>query len=143
MQTTLELLGETELQVKRPFVLGVLGNRSKWTLGETVDVLQSIISEENCIPTALQIPAEGDSALFFEVWANNQKIDCFPIESEWTKHGRRARAIRDSKIMKDASHLLFFLNKRSEFYLKMAMREAKKGRVVYTIDNNKELAMWT
>jgi hypothetical protein len=38
---------------------------------------------------------------------------------------------------------VFFVGSRSDYYEKMAIREAKKGKTVYTIDGStKELVKW-
>jgi len=80
------------------------------------------------------LPTEGNTSIFIQIWAERNKIPCTPIEADWSRMGRKARALRDSRIVKEATHLLFFLGKRSDYYEKMAIRELKKGKIVYTID---------
>ncbi len=51
--------------------------------------------------------------------------------------------MRDARILKEATHLLFFLGKSSDYYEKIAIREVKKGRVVYTVDpTTHKLVLW-
>lgn len=130
-KSTLELL--EEVQVKPEFVLGIVGHASA-TKESITESMLSIAADMNLLPNSVLLPTEGNTSIFIQIWAERNKIPCTPIEADWSRMGRKARALRDSRIVKEATHLLFFLGKRSDYYEKMAIRELKKGKIVYTID---------
>lgn len=136
--STLELLDDKPLlQPKKPFVLGVLGISSdvSWNRNSIMDnVMFPIIGEQDQMPDVLILPSEGNTSLLLEDWANRQDIHSAVYEADWAKLGKRARALRDARIIKEATTLLIFLNKRSDAYEKIAIREVKKGKVVYCVD---------
>ena len=145
-KSTLELLDD--LPVAAPvqeFSLGVLGSSdaSYWNTNTISDIINPIISEVGNIPKALSIPAKGITSLLIQAWGERQKITCKTVDSDWIRLGRKARALQDSRIIKDSSHLVFFVGSRSDYYEKIAIREAKKGKTVYTIDGKtRELIQW-
>jgi hypothetical protein len=136
--STLELLDDLpEVMPKTKLVLGFLGfsASSKWTRDSIAEIVMNpVLSALGRMPETLLLPTEGTTSIFLETWAERMKIDCKPIETSWTRMGRRARAIRDGKILKDSTHLVFFLGTRSDYYEKVAIRELKKGRRVFAVD---------
>ena len=151
-KSTFEILGDSEVceatvseQEAVAFTLGVLGSSSAayWNRDTITDILNPLIGEEDKIPTMLNIPTDGTTSILLQIWAERQGVKCAPIDSDWIRLGRRARALRDARIVKESTHLLFFVGTKSDYYEKMAMREAKKGKIVYTIDGKtKELVRW-
>ncbi len=147
-KSTLELLEDLPAleEIQKEIVLGVLGNSSAsvWTSQILLEkVLEPILEELKNQPTKLLLPADGTTSLLLETWAGKQKVDSKVYSADWKVLGRRARSIRDSQIVKESSHLLVFLGGRSDYYEKMAMREVKKGKVVYTVDSKTlELVQW-
>ena len=147
-KSTLELLGDLpeEIPEKLPVVLGVLGNSSAavWTSQILLEkVLEPILGELGKNPEKILLPADGITSVFLETWAGKNKVDSKVYSADWKVLGRRAMVIRDSQIVKEASHLLVFLGGRSDYYEKMAMREVKKGKIVYTIETKTlELVEW-
>ena len=147
-KSTLELLddlpiGETVQTLD--FTLGVLGSSDAtyWNSNTISDIINPIISEIGKLPTSISIPAKGITSLLIQAWGEKQKISCKAIDSDWIRLGRKARALQDSRIIKDSSHLVFFVGSRSDYYEKIAIREAKKGKTVYTIDGKtRELIQW-
>lgn len=147
IKSTFELLDDPpDVPTKSAeFVLGILGSSSAayWNRETITDIMNPLIGEQGKIPTLLHIPTDGATSLLIQVWAEKQTIKCCPIDADWIRLGRRARALRDARIIKDSTHLLFFVGSRSDYYEKMAIREAKKGKIVYTIDGTtKELVEW-
>lgn len=145
--STLQLLEETPLApVAKPFTLGILGssNSAKWTMELLQNsVLTPLTQEQERSPETILLPADGATSLLLETWASKNKVESKVYDADWVRLGRRARAIRDSQILKEATHLLFFLGGRSDYYEKMAIREAKKGKIVYTVDPTTfELVEW-
>ena len=147
-KSTLELLddlpvGQTVQTLD--FTLGVLGSSDAtyWNSNTISDIINPIISEIGKLPTSISIPAKGITSLLIQAWGEKQKISCKTIDSDWIRLGRKARALQDSRIIKDSSHLVFFVGSRSDYYEKIAIREAKKGKTVYTIDGKtRELVEW-
>jgi hypothetical protein len=147
IRTTFRALDDTPLEpVKQEFKFGVVGNSSSshWTQGTLWDdVLEPIFSEQNQNPSTIMFSSDGQTSILLEVLSKKKKITPVVYTVDWKKMGRRARAICDSRIISDSTHLLFFLGTRSDYYEKIAIREAKKGKIVYTIDPTSfELAQW-
>jgi len=147
--STFELLEEPKEPEVKPttdgFVLGVLGSSSAayWNRETITDILNPVIGDQDKIPTLLHIPTDGSTSLLIQIWAEKHSIKCAPINADWIRLGPRARAMRDARIIKESTHLVFFVGSRSDYYEKMAIREAKKGKTVYTIDGStKELVKW-
>jgi len=147
-KSTLELLDDLpeESPTETPdFTLGILGSSDAtyWNSNTISDIINPIISEIGKMPTSLSVPAKGITSLLIQAWGEKQKICCKTIDSDWIRLGRKARALQDSRIIKDSSHLVFFVGSRSDYYEKIAIREAKKGKTVYTIDGKtRELVEW-
>ena len=148
-KSTLELLDDLpvipEQDTRHNFSLGILGSSdaSYWNSNTISDIINPIISEIGKLPTSLSVPAKGITSLLIQAWGEKQKISCKTIDSDWIRLGRKARALQDGRIIKDSSHLVFFVGSRSDYYEKIAIREAKKGKTVYTIDGKtRELIQW-
>ena len=144
--TTRELLDDVEqVPVPEEVTLGVLGSSDAgyWNAYTISDIINPIISEMGKMPTSLSLPAKGITSLLIQVWGEKQKILCKTVDSDWVRLGRKARALQDGRIIKDSSHLIFFVGSRSDYYEKIAIREAKKGKTVYTVDGKtRELVKW-
>jgi hypothetical protein len=147
-KSTLELLDDKPLLQPQPqFVLGVLGHSEHafWNR-ETImnQIVFPIIGEQDQIPSRLILPSEGATSLLLEAWTDRQVIPSCVYEADWAKLGKRAKALRDARIVKEATHLLLFLGKKSDYYEKIAIREVKKGKVVYCVDaESHELVEYT
>ena len=143
VKTTLELLDDVTPLTH--LSLGVLGSSDAtyWNSNTISDIINPIISEIGNIPTSLNLPAKGITSLLIQAWGEKHKIACKVIDSDWIRLGRKARALQDGRIIKDSSHLVFFVGSRSDYYEKIAIREAKKGKTVYTVDGKtRELVQW-
>jgi hypothetical protein len=147
-KSTLELLGDLpeEIPTNLSVTLGILGNSSAavWTSQSVLEkVMEPILGQLEKNPEKILLPADGITSVLLETWAGKNKVDSKVYSADWKVLGRRARAIRDSQIVKESSHLLVFLGGRSDYYEKMAIREVKKGKVVYTVDSKTmELVEW-
>lgn len=138
VKSTLELLDDAPLlPPPKPLCLGVLGQSSAafWTKESISDhVLFPLLGDLERLPESILCSAEGQTSMLLEWWAARQDIPIQVFEANWSKLGKRARALRDARIVKEATHLLVFLGERSDTYETMAIRELKKGKCVYTID---------
>jgi hypothetical protein len=145
-KSTLELLEDTLPQKANTIVLGILGSSqdSYWTQNSISDtILNPILSDLGRLPDSLLLPTDGASSMLLQVWGEKQKISVTCLDADWAKLGKKARALRDSRILKESTHLLLFLGKRSDTYEKVAIRECKKGKCVYTINSQtKEFVEW-
>jgi len=95
------------------------------------------------MPDSMLLPTDGATSLLLQVWGEKHTVPLTCLDADWAKLGKKARALRDARILKEATHLLIFLGKRSDTYEKVAIRECKKGKVVYTLDaQSKELVEW-
>jgi hypothetical protein len=144
--STLELLDDLPAQQATPIVLGVLGSSqdSYWTQNTITDtILHQLLADFERMPDSMLLPTDGATSLLLQVWGEKQSIPLTCLDADWAKLGKKARALRDSRILKEATHLLIFLGKRSDTYEKVAIRECKKGKIVYTVDGqSKELVEW-
>jgi hypothetical protein len=131
----MELLEETPILVK-PIILGILGNSkaATWTRDTIAESVMNPVISEIGLPTTILMPTEGSTSILLQVWSDRQNIPTQPIDADWIRLGRRARALRDGRILKESTHLIFFLGPKSDYYEKVAIREAKKGKKVFTVD---------
>jgi len=151
-KSTLELLDDkmeddnSDTSVSKGFVLGVLGNSSAkaWT-GKCVkeNCMEPILQQVGSSPEKLLCPSDGATSLLLQSWAEHNNVPCASFSADWSKLGRKARSLRDTTIIKEATHLLIFLGGRSDFYEKIAIREVKRGKVVFAVDSKtQEISLW-
>lgn len=150
---TLELLKDEF--VKSPenplVVLGFFGNSSSKHWNPTVlaeTVLNPLASEFGDFPAKILIPTEGATSMYLQVWAEKNSVQCSAIDADWIRMGARARALRDSKVLKESNILVYFLGNRSDYYEKMAIREVKKSstskkRIFVVPADTKTIEEWT
>lgn len=139
-KSTLEILEDTQLlPPPKPMCLGVLGQSSAsfWTKDSISEkIMFPILSELGRMPESILCGAEGQTSMLLEWWAARQDIPIQVYEANWSKLGKRARALRDARIIKEATHIVAFLGERSDTYETIAIRELKKGKNVFTVDAN-------
>ncbi len=116
-----------------PILLGVLGNRSDISKPKIQsELLPAIVAEFDHPPDHCYVSTDGLTSIYVQDWCERNNIPLTAIDADWRTLGRRARAIRDTRIQKEATHFLFFLSPRSDYYLTAATRLAKKGHTVFT-----------
>ena len=143
--STFDLLDDNPEIPDTRFVLGILGHSSSSKWNSTIiaeSIMNPFLSQYSALPEKIMMPAEGSTSLLIEAWASRHNIDVQVMDANWVRTGKKARVMRDTKILKESTHLLFFLGSRSDYYEKIAFREAKKGRRVYTVGADKELEEW-
>ena len=143
--STLEALGDSAFETQ-PIILGVLGSSTsaKWTK-ETIQesLFKPILDELKETPNTILLPSEGTTSIFLQVIAQKENIKTTVFEADWKTLKQKARSLRDARIIKDCTHLLIFLGTKSDFYEKVAIREAKKGKIVFTVDSKtQEIVQW-
>jgi hypothetical protein len=141
IQSTFNVLEDTPLvtQKQENIVLGVIGGSKAgfWTK-QTIqkNIVERLVKQFGKKPDMILLPNDGNTSIFIEIWAQKQEIPVAVYNADWIKLGRRARAIRDARIQKEATHLLYFLGNRSDYYENAAIREVKKGKEVYSVDSD-------
>lgn len=118
-----------------PLFLGVIGARADATQEKIIDtVITPILQELGRMPDRIILPADGLSTIFISDWSERLKLPTQIYEADWRRHQRRAKIYRDARIQQESTHFLIFLNKRSEYNEKLALRLAKQGRTVFTVN---------
>ena len=118
-----------------PLYLGVLGKTetiTKQKLSE--EILHPLLALWTRLPDKVLLPSEGASSSLLSLWANQNNIEVQSLDANYQKLGRKAGFLRDSMIIKEATHLLVFLGTRSQKNEQIAIRETKKGKHVYAVD---------
>jgi hypothetical protein len=93
------------------------------------------------MPERLILPSEAASSALFNNWGKKMRLASITYETDWFRLGKKASIVRDNRIVSESTHLIVFLGKRSEHYLKKAEQLAKKGKIVFTVSNNYEIEM--
>lgn len=127
---------ETETRVVgTPIYLGVLGkheNITKMQIHESI--LHPLISVLGRLPDKVYVPSEGMSSAYISLWAERASVDTQCVEADWRRFQRKAGILRDSRIVKESTHLLVFVGPKSKTYEQTGIREAKKGKHVFLVD---------
>jgi hypothetical protein len=91
-----------------------------------------ILQEVGVPPSHILLPAEGNSSIYIQAWAEALHIPTRVFQPNWVRNGRIAQILRDEQIQKDCTHAIVFLAPRSNRLERMAEKMAKKGKVVFT-----------
>ena len=126
---------ETILPTKGdPLFLGIIGSRTDATYEKILEeVITPILQELGRMPDRVILPADGLSTILISDWSERLKLPTQIYEADWRRHQRRAKIFRDTRIQQESTHFLIFLNKRSEYNEKLAVKLAKQGRTVFTV----------
>lgn len=151
LTSTLRLLDDDNPVTSTPspnqeeFVVGFLGHSSssQWNKETIADCVMNPLISEIGLPKSMILSTEGTTSVLLQIWAERHKTSSCQYEASWIRMGKQARSIRDARIIKEANCLVFFLGNRSDYYEKIAIREVKKNKKVYTVDpTTKELVLW-
>jgi hypothetical protein len=82
------------------------------------------------LPVEIIAPADGESAEVLQAWATHRRIPICLVAADWTRNGKRAGMLRDSRIQRDASHLILLQGPRSNALTQLAGRLQRKGKPV-------------
>jgi len=124
--------GDT-IAIPNPFFLGILGSHEGATPEKIADVVLAVLEVLQKFPERMILPSEGRNNMFLSDWADRHSLPTQVYEADWHRHNRRARIFRDTRIIKEATHFIIFLNKRSEANEKTAIRLVKQGKPVFTV----------
>jgi hypothetical protein len=124
------LLTKEERSKEQRVVLGVLGTRSNIRSEELEMMITEPLVALWGLPAELVLPAEGDSSFALQIWAESKGIPVHLVSCDWATQGRIAGRLRDARIQRDATHLLFLQGPRSNAFTTLAGRLSRKGRPV-------------
>ena len=111
-------------------VLGVLGTRNNIRCDDLDTNILAPLVEAWGLPDAILLPAEGDSSQAILSWADMKNIPTSLVGCDWAAQGKRASLLRDSRIQREATHLLLLQGPRSNALSTLAGRLSRKGRPV-------------
>ena len=132
----MDILDDTPHYVE-PIVLGILGIHNTITKQEIHEkILHPLMSVLGRLPELIVLPSEGTSSAYISIWADKHTVETHSVEADWKKFQRKAGILRDARIQKEATHFVVFMGTRSNTYEKTAIRLAKKGKRVFTVDAN-------
>lgn len=133
-----------EVFTPKPILLGILGNRSDVTYDIFHEkILNPVLGTLGRMPERLILPSEAASSALFNNWGKKMKLASITYETDWFRLGKKAGIVRDNRIVSESTHLIVFLGKRSEHYLKKAEQLAKKGKNIFTVSSDYEIEMLT
>lgn len=144
----MELEPASEIKVGKPYkplCLGVLGNREDISRDAFFEkILHPLMELLGRMPDIIYLPSDGTSSALVGAWADRCGVKTETLTAEWHKLGRKAVCLRDGRILKSSTHLLIFEQPKSEYIVKLGIREFKKGKSVYSISAGKqwELMEW-
>ena len=120
--------------VRRPTpdrtVLGVLGTRSSVRYADMEEQVLAPVLEAWGTPDELILPADGESSYVLQAWATRAGIPVRLVSADWVRNGRRAGALRDGIIQREATHFVLLQGPRSTALMTLAGRLHRKKRPV-------------
>jgi len=126
-----EILFQPEIMV-----VGIFGSTNKLSERELQDsILTVLLQEFGKVPDKILIPSEGNSSMYIQSWAESLCCKTQGFQSDWGRNGKMAQIIRDDRIQKECTHAVVFLSSRSTRLEKMAEKMARKGKIIFTYDN--------
>jgi hypothetical protein len=111
-------------------VLGVLGTRSSVRYADIEEQVLAPVLEAWGVPDELLLPADGESSYVLQAWATRQGIPVRLVSADWTRNGKRAGAMRDAVIQREATHFVLLQGPRSTALTTLAGRLHRKKRPV-------------
>jgi len=122
-----------------PITLGVLGARNAITKQIlNCEILNPIFDDLDGKIKKILLPEEPLSSTYIEAWAMSREIEVETLKSDWITNGKRAGVLRDVQIEKQSTALLIFEGPRSQYYMTLAERIAKRRPTarVYLVNAN-------
>jgi hypothetical protein len=127
---------DEEIFTPSMIILGIFGHTNKITEKDLHEnTLTLLLQELGRLPDKVLVPAEGNSSIYIQLWAESLGINIQIFQSDWTRNGKVAQIIRDNRINSESTHFLIILpesTKIAEKLEKFAMKSAKKGKHVFT-----------
>lgn len=111
-------------------VLGVIGTRSSVRYADMDEQVLAPVLEAWGIPDELVLPAESESSYVLQAWATRTGIPVRLVSADWIRNGKRASAMRDAIIQREATHFVLLQGPRSTALTTLAGRLYRKKRPV-------------
>lgn len=111
-------------------VLGVLGTRSSVRYADMEEQVLAPVLEAWGTPDELILPADGESSYVLQAWATRSGVPVRLVSADWTRNGRKAGALRDAVIQREATHFVLLQGPRSNTLMTLAGRLHRKKRPV-------------
>lgn len=111
-------------------VLGVIGTRSSVRYTDMDEQVLAPVLEAWGTPDELVLPAEGESSYVLQAWATRAGVPVRLVSADWTRNGKRAGAMRDAVIQREATHFILLQGPRSTALTTLAGRLHRKKRPV-------------
>lgn len=121
---------KSAISAEAPMILGILGTQSKVHYDTMVLEVLAPVLEAWGTPDEILLPAEGDSSQTIHSWAIQQNIPARFVGCDWAAQGKTAKILRDSRIQRDATHLILLQGPRSNAYTTLAEKLHRKGHPV-------------
>jgi hypothetical protein len=144
----MELESDKDIQIGKTYqkiCLGVLGKREDIQKTDLIEkIMHPLMKSIGKLPDIVYLSTEGISTAHIGNWAERCEIPFENIHADCRKLGRKAFALRDGRILKASTHLLIFEQPKSEYIVKLGIREFKKGKPVFSVTSGKqwELQEW-
>lgn len=123
----------------KPLCLGVLGKREDINRDAFFEkIMHPLMELLGRIPDIIVLQSDGMTSALIGTWADRVNVKTETLTADWRRLGRKAVVLRDSRILKAATHLLVFEQPKSEYTVKLGIREFKKGKPVFSISPGKE-----
>ena len=123
------------VRVAQPVYLGILGSRNDMTKQDICEkVLHPMIDTVGKLPEKILVPTEGTSNIYIGDWAEKQKIPIAQYHSDWRRDGKKARVLRDSRILQEATHLICVNGPKSDYYERLGSKWLKKKSGVFVLE---------
>jgi hypothetical protein len=138
----MELEPSSEIKIGTTYkhlCLGVLGKREDISRDRFFEkILHPLMEQLGRMPDIIYLPSDGMSSSLVGAWADRCGVKTETLTAEYHRLGRKAVCLRDSRILKSSTHLLIFEQPKSEYNVKMGIREFKKGKPVFSISSGKD-----
>lgn len=137
---------DEEIFTPSMIILGIFGHTNKVTEKDLHEnTLTLLLQELGRLPDKVLVPAEGNSSIYIQLWAESLGITVQIFQSDWARNGKVAQIIRDNRINSESTHALVILSesiKTAEKWEKFAMKAAKKGKHVFTSSSDQTLTCY-
>jgi hypothetical protein len=120
-----------------PIIVGILGTSTYYEashINQLIETIQTVWGK----PTHLIFQQAGNVAMHIDTWAEDEKIPITAVQPEWSKHGPRACMMVNSKIEKEATHIVIIRSPRArsdKMLTKAEYLSTKKGKECLVLMN--------
>lgn len=126
---------ESPIRTGSPIYLGFLGSRNDMKMDELCEkLIHPLLETLERKPEKLLLPYEGNSNIYLSDWAERTGIPSRTYMADWKRDGKRARILRDNRIVNEATHIVCFNGPRSVYYETLGSKLVKKKDGVFVLN---------